>query len=232
MARTLDPVAHAIRRDAYVDAAIGRIQAHGYERLSIQDVIEATGGSRGAFFHYFDSKGALLAAVVERMVETAVGTVRPVVADPQLTAIAKFQGLLGGIAQWKRDQPEFQPVAVADLMRIWYSDENTIVVERMRAAAEQRLTPLLLAILRQGVAEGSFSLTSPEGTAKVLVALMLAAQDVATRLFIGRQDGSVSFEAVRCTLGAYVEALERILGLRKRLEWPLADDATLRFWFG
>ena len=69
MARTLNPAAHAVRRDAFVDAAQRLIQAKGYEEMSIQDVLDELGASRGAFYHYFDSKAALLEAVVERMVD-------------------------------------------------------------------------------------------------------------------------------------------------------------------
>ena len=35
MARTLDPEAHSLRRDAFVDAAERLIQSKGYEQLSV-----------------------------------------------------------------------------------------------------------------------------------------------------------------------------------------------------
>jgi AcrR family transcriptional regulator len=230
--RTVDPRAHAVRREAYVEAALRLIQAGGYERLSVQAVIDAVGASKGAFFHYFHSKAELLAAVVERTVETATSTVAPVATDPQLTAIQKLEGVFAGIYQWKSAQPEFQPAAVAELMRTWFSDENTIVVQRMRIAVGQRLTPLFAEILRQGAAEGSFSLPStPEGTASVLTALSLGLSETAIRLFLGRQDDSVSYETVTCTLAAYFEAIERILGLPPTF-WPIVGDEAMRQWFG
>ena len=40
MARTLDPVAHAVRRDAFLDAAQRVMATKGYAQLSIQDVID------------------------------------------------------------------------------------------------------------------------------------------------------------------------------------------------
>ena len=58
-------------------AATRLFQTKGYDQTSVQDILDALGASRGAFYHYFDSKGALLDAVVERMVEqapAAVGT--------------------------------------------------------------------------------------------------------------------------------------------------------------
>ena len=226
MARTINPTAYAARRDAFVDAAVRLIQARGYEQLSIQDVIEEVGASRGAFFHYFDSKSALLAAVVDRMVEVATRQVTPIVADPRLTALEKLQGLFDGIAPWKRAQP----AAVEELVRTWYSDENTVVVARMREATGTRLTPLLADILRQGAAEGSFSLTSPESTASVLTSLMLGLNDVAIRHFLARRQGTVTFDTVMSTLASYAEAFERILGIPPR-SWPIVDETTLRFWF-
>ncbi|MGZ6269926.1 MAG: TetR/AcrR family transcriptional regulator [Candidatus Limnocylindrales bacterium] len=230
MARSVDPVAHAVRRDAYVEEAIRLIQTRGYEQLSIQDVIDGAGTSKGAFFHYFNSKGALLAAVIDRMVQTAASIVAPVAADPGLSAVQKLQGLFSGIARWKGEQPELQPAAVEALMRTWYSDENSIVVERMRAAVGQRLTPLLLEILRQGAADGEFSLASPEGTASVFTSLMLGLNDEAIRLFLGRRDGTVPLERVTCTLKAYADAFERILGLPP-MSWPIVDQATVTYWF-
>jgi AcrR family transcriptional regulator len=230
MARTLDPAAHAVRRDAFVDAALRVIQARGYDNLSIADVIQSVGASKGAFFHYFGSKAELLAAVVDRMVEVGISGVEPIAADPDLGALAKLDGIFSGIAQWKREQPEFQPAAVAELMRTWYSEENSTVVARLRAATRRRLTPLLTGILRQGAAEGAFSIVSPEGTASVMTSLMLGLQDEIIPLFLGRLDGTVSFETVQSTIGTYVGAFERILGTA-RLAWPVADEATLRFWF-
>ena len=57
------PTAHAVRRDEFVDAAQRLIQSPGYEQMSVQDVLDELGASKGAFYHYFDSKEALLEAV-------------------------------------------------------------------------------------------------------------------------------------------------------------------------
>jgi tetracycline repressor-like protein len=56
MARTLDPVAHAVRREAFLDAGQRLIATKGYTQLSIQDVLDELASSKGAFYHYFDSR--------------------------------------------------------------------------------------------------------------------------------------------------------------------------------
>ena len=106
MARTLNAAAHAVRREAFLDAALTLIQVKGYEEMSIQDVLDELDASRGAFYHYFDSKASLLGAVLERMADTVLENLAPVVADPSMTAIEKFEAIFGGIARWKGDRPE------------------------------------------------------------------------------------------------------------------------------
>ena len=226
MARILDPAAHALRRDAFVDAAQRLIQTRGYEQMSLQDVLDELDASRGAFYHYFDSKVALLEAVVERMVDAATETLVPVVDDPDLPALGKLDGVFTGIARWKAARTEL----MLAIMRVWLSDENVIVREKFRQVTAVRLAPLLAKIVRQGKAEGVFSPSSAEHTAGVLVSLILAANETASQLFVARQANAVSFEDVERTIGAYTEAFERVLGLPAG-SWPTVDAATLRFWF-
>ena len=227
MARTLDPEAHALRRDAFVDAAQRLIQAKGYEQMSVQDVLDDTGTSRGALYHYFDSKAALLEAAVERMVDLVTATLEPIVADPDLPAVQKLPRVFTGITDWKMERKELLEGFIAT----WMSDENALVRERFRRHTATRLTPLLARILRQGKAEGTFSIGSPDHSAAVFVSLVLAANEMASQLFVARQAGSVAFEDVERTLAALGEAFERLVGIPAG-SWPLPDPAIIRYWFG
>ncbi|HXQ95339.1 MAG TPA: TetR/AcrR family transcriptional regulator [Candidatus Acidoferrales bacterium] len=226
MPRTLDPAAHAVRRDAFVDSALRLIQARGYEQLSIQDVLDDTEASKGAFYHYFDSKAALLAAVVERTVEASTSSLEPIVDDPGLSALQKLSGVFSGIAQWKGERTDL----MLELLRVWLSDDNAVVRERLRRAVSDRLTPVLETIVRQGLAEGTFSVSSPEGVAEVFVALILGLNESASRMYVARRVGSISFQDVQRTVAAYVESFERILGI-PATSWPLVDESALRQWF-
>ena len=226
MARTLDPVAHALRRDAFVDAAQRLIQRKGYEQMSLQDVLGELDTSKGAFYHYFDSKVALLDAVVERMVDASMAALAPIAEDPALPAIEKLQRFFAGLASWKMERREL----LMEVTRVWLSDENAIVRERSRRRTTLRLTPLLARIVVQGRAEGTFTVSSTEHAASVLVSLVLAANETASQLFVARQAGAITFEDVERTLAAYGEAFERLLGLPAG-SWPSADEATLRYWF-
>jgi AcrR family transcriptional regulator len=220
MARTRNPELHAVRREAFLDVAQALIQTRGYEGFSIQDVIDEVGASKGAFYHYFGSKADLLEAVVERMADA-------VMSQPGLTAIERFEKVFATTAQYKNARRE---LALA-LLEAWLSDRNTILREKLRQIVARRMTPILERVVQQGIDEGDFTATSAEGTADVIVALILGIQDEAGRLFVARQANEVQFEDVVRLFGAYSEAMDRILGLQPgRLS--LTDPPTLAMWFG
>ena len=226
MARTVDAEAHAVRREAFVDVALRLMQAKGYEQMSVQDVLDELDASRGAFYHYFASKTALLEAVVTRIVDGALASVTPLVEDPALDARAKLEGLFGGIAQWKMERTEL----MLELTRVWLSDENTLMRDKMWQHLMLRLAPLLAAILRQGDDEGVFAVGSPDDTARVMVALLHGLNDLAVRTFVERDQSGASLAQVEAMLAAYIEAMERILGVPAGT-LRLVDDAALREWY-
>ncbi len=227
MARTVNIAVHAIRREAFLDSAQRLIQAKGYEQMGVQDILDELDASRGAFYHYFDSKAALLEAVIERMVVAAMDAVAPIVADPKLPAAEKLTRLFSGIASYKNERREL----LLAILRVWYSDDNALVRDKLRRETVDRLAPLLAAIIKQGKAEDVFAVNSPDDTARVLVWFLHGAQDLAGELFFAREAGEITFEAVVSRFAAYLEAIERILGVPSG-SLPIIDGATLRLWYG
>jgi AcrR family transcriptional regulator len=195
--------------------------------MSIQDVLDAAGASRGAFYHYFDSKEDLLEAVIERMADAALATIEPMVADPDLSAIDKFEGVFHGLAQFKAERKDL----VLAMLDVWLSDHNAVVRERFRRSVMVRLRPLLARIIRQGRDEARFTVSQPEEAARVVVALIHGANETAVDLFVARQSGEITVDDVERRLSVYSEALERILGGSPG-SLPLTDRATLELWYG
>jgi len=227
MGRTINPALHTVRRDAFLDVAQRLVETKGYEAMSIQDVLEALEVSKGAFYHYFDSKQALLEAVVERFADGAMAAVAPILSDPKLPALKKLERVFASIAGWKAEQKEL----VLGIIEVWNSDSNAIVREKLRRMTMRLMVPLLSGVISQGIEEGVFKVASAEETATVLLSVMLGFQEQATHLFIARQANTIPFEVVERTVAGYTAAYERILGIPKG-SVTLTDRATLHFWFG
>ncbi|TME77617.1 MAG: helix-turn-helix transcriptional regulator [Chloroflexi bacterium] len=97
VARTVNATLRTVRRDAFLDVAQRLVQAKGYEAMSIQDVLDELEASKGAFYHYFDSKQALLEAVVERFADVAIAELAPVLSDPKLPALRKRMAMRSSV---------------------------------------------------------------------------------------------------------------------------------------
>ena len=227
MARTVNLERRTVRREAFLDVGQRLIQTKGYEQMSVQDVLDELETSRGAFYHYFDSKLALLEAVVERLADGAMAAIAPILGDPELPALRKLEKVVRGIAQFKAEQKKL----VLAIIDVWNSDANAIVREKVRSLTAARLGPIMSTVIRQGVAEGVVTAEFPDETAKVIVSLVQGFQQLATEQFIARQAGSITLAEIQRTYAAFTEAVERILGAPKG-SVTLIDQATLHFWFG
>jgi len=227
MARTLNVELHKVRRDAFLDVAQRLIQTKGYEQMSIQDVLDELETSRGALYHYFDSKQALLDGVVDRFADIALAAVAPILADPHLPALRKLEKVLAGIASIKAEQK----VLVLAIMEVWSSDGNALVREKVRRLTSSRTTPILTTIIRQGIDEGIIKSSSPDELARVVLYLIQGYQELAGEQFLARQRGTIDFESVLRTHAAFTGAFERLLGIPAG-SVTLTDESTLRYWFG
>src|SRR3989441_9051658 len=208
MARTVNATLRMVRRDAFLDVAQRLVQAKGYEAMSIQDVLDELEASKGAFYHYFESKQALLEAVVERFADVAIADLAPVLHDPNLPALRKLERFFAGIARRKSERKEL----VLAILEIWNSDGHAIFREMLRRLTVCCMHPLLSAVIKQGIDEGVFRVASPDETAAVFVSLMLGFQELANDYFIARQAGTITFAVVQRSVASFTEAFERILG--------------------
>ena len=226
MARTRNATAHAVRRDEILDVAERLIGTRGYDAMSIQSVQDELGCSRGALYHYFGSKERILEAVIDRMTDAGMAVLEPIASDPSLAAPDKLQTLFSTAGNWKSQRRDF----LIPLIRGWYQPGNDLVRVRAEAAAYGQFRPLMAAILRQGVAEGTITVSSADHAAVILTALFAGSTDAIRRLLVDRLDGRVPYEEVERFIHAYDEAIERILGLAPET-FSLIDDDAMRTWF-
>jgi AcrR family transcriptional regulator len=226
MARTINHAVHAVRRDEILDVAERLIRTRGYDAMSVQSVQDELGVSRGALYHYFGSKEAILEAVIDRMTAAGMAVIRPIALDPERSAVAKLQTMFTAASNWKGQRRDF----LVPLIRGWYQPGNDVVRVRVEAAAYEQFRPLMAQVLRQGVAEGTMTVSSADHAAVILTALFAGSTGAIRRLLLDRLDGRVPYEEVERFIRAYNEAIERILGLPPG-SFVLIDDDAMRTWF-
>jgi len=216
-----------LRRAEIVDAAQTLIYTKGYEQMSIQDILDQLQISKGAFYHYFDSKQALLDALIERMQAEAEHVIGPISADPTLPALEKMNRVFLTAARWKVAQKDY----LMAILRIWYADQNAIVRQKIQARLLKESGPLITDVIQQGVREGVFKTTYPEWIGEIAMGLVIALGDRYAEILLMDEDQSVGLERIQCINAAYTEALERVLGAPPG-SLELIDIDSLKRWFG
>jgi AcrR family transcriptional regulator len=235
MARTVNQAAYATRQNAILDAAQTLIYTKGYEQMTIQDLLDDLQISKGAFYHYFESKVAVLNALMERVIDEMEQVLLPIVRDPELGALAKLQRFFSVSVRWKTARREY----MGELARVLYSDENVLYRQKTRARSIEMTAPLLGEIIRQGIHEGVMNTAYPDLAGEMVMALLLDMGESLVPKLLGssqRHDGTLQIphgfvaQAARI-FAAYTDALERILGAPTD-SLTLVDAETLREWEG
>lgn len=90
-----------VRRAEVLDQALALFLERGYENVSLNDLLAATGTSKGAFYHYFPSKEALITALAERNAAEAFEALRPVFEQPGKNALERLNAGLAASYQVK-----------------------------------------------------------------------------------------------------------------------------------
>jgi len=216
----------AVRRTEILDAAQRLLYSKGYEQMTIQDILDDNHISRGAFYHYFDSKQALLEGLIERTGEQGLQLIRPVLTDPELNALQKLQTYFNSAMRWKTTQKAM----LIPILRVWYSDDNALLRQKELAASKKIMVPMLTDVLRQGITEGLLATPHPEQMAEVLASLILGLSDALGELILAGQAGSADLVRVEATREAYTYSIERALGAVPS-SLKLIDSETLKQWF-
>ncbi|MBO0792356.1 MAG: TetR/AcrR family transcriptional regulator [Ktedonobacteraceae bacterium] len=212
MARTVKPEEVASKRRAILDATQRLVLTKGYEQMSIQDILDEVQMSSGAFHHYFDSRKALLEAFIERIKRESEKPLLSIIHDPGLSAIEKLQGFFNTLDRLRVEHK----TEVVRLGRVWYTDANAIVRQKVDDAVFQQRAPLLTEIVRQGVQEGCFTIAYPNKAGEVILSLLQGMGNTHARLLLSldqkRDDDQHLIEEIVTIHAAYMDAIERMLG--------------------
>ena len=156
-----------LRRNELLDCAQALFLERGYDKASLNEVIIAAGVSKGAFYHYFASKEALLEALAARFAEAALARIRAVLDDPDLDALERLNVFL---AKGRQDKIENIEAAWA-LFEPLFRPENLVLFHRISVATHALVSPVLMNIISQGVADGIFDTFDPAGVADMILQL-------------------------------------------------------------
>ena len=157
-----------VRRAAMLDRALALFVQRGYDNVSLNDLIADAGVSKGAFYHWFPSKDALIAALAERSAKEQLAAIEDSLAECSGNALDRLNAVLqaGFDVKMRMGTPEHLAAMVSLL-----GPENAHLYGRIVRTGEDLFRPLLTQVISDGVAEGIFDTFDPEGVGDMIQAL-------------------------------------------------------------
>jgi AcrR family transcriptional regulator len=124
MARTRSENYDDIQR-GILTAACDLFARQGYMRASIAELADACKLSRGALYHYFDSKEAILFAILDAHTRRMIADVEEAVAAKS-TTLEQFRAAIRAIVELNARSPNEQRVILNDLTFLSEAEQESI----------------------------------------------------------------------------------------------------------
>ena len=214
------------RRSELIATAQRLFYTKGYERTSVSNIVEEIGVAQGTFYYYFDSKQAILEAVVEELIAQSVVLTQTIIADQTSDAIAKWNRTIQVINDWKIGR-KADMIAISRILRM---DGNLRLRCQLQSKAVQLITPELAQIVAQGCEEGVFHTEYAVETAKCAIAILYDLSDALTDIVSNPEKHEDPIMLAQRKFKAAQTAIERVLGAPSG-SLPLVDQDTVIAWF-
>jgi AcrR family transcriptional regulator len=122
---------------------------HGFESTSVQDIVDAAGVTKGAMYHYYDSKDDLLAEVYHRLLSMQTEHLDEIAAGPG-TPEERLRAAAADVVQTSLDNLDDLIVFFRSLHMLPEDKQAQVRAERRRYQDKFR------ALVDEGVAAGTF----------------------------------------------------------------------------
>ncbi len=196
------------RRGELIASAQQFFYTKGYENTSVGDIVDAIGVAKGTFYYYFESKQAVLEAMVKEIVSQSIALLQKIVADQTLDAIRKWSQALTVVNNFKVEHKD-QLLAFA---RVLQRPENVQLQHRLREESLKMVTPELAKIVYQGAEEGVFSTPYIDEAAEIALTIMESLSNTLTDILLHPENYTEPAAAAARKAAAAEYAIELVLG--------------------
>ncbi|XMB66941.1 TetR/AcrR family transcriptional regulator [Mycoplasmatota bacterium zrk1] len=196
------------RRNEILDRAGRLISTKGYDKCSVNDIVNAAGIAKGTFYYYFKSKEEVLDAIIDSVTEIVVARAEELASNPELSPVVKMLNTILSM----RVESEVDN----DLMEELHKPRNALLHQKSLSSLVTRVTPVLTKVVDEGISQGMFKSDFPTQYMQILLTSSITLLD----------DGifQVNPEEQQMTIRALVALLEKMLGVADETFWNLAKQ--------
>jgi AcrR family transcriptional regulator len=199
------------RREQILDAAQKLFFTRGWDEVTINDVLEQAGISKGGLYHYFAAKADLLDGVVERFTHEALEAAQAARAAISGDALARFNAFLAESIRWKAERAQ----ELRFFMDVMHHPGNDILFHRISTAVANVAKSILQEMIAEGISEGRFEVSDVGIVAETILALPQGRKTVIEGAIRSAEAGDLERATVLLNERMVAEAalIDRLLGL-------------------
>jgi len=123
-----------------------------------------------------------------------------------------------------------QKEMIISLLRMWYTDENALIRQKLTSGSIKQIALLLAPVIRQGIQENVFTTRFPEQVAVIVAGVALSFSDTIIELMLSPNPDQATFQKSEIILDAYVDTIERIVGAPSGSLKVFEPDAFKEWW--
>jgi AcrR family transcriptional regulator len=192
-----------------LDSAQQLLFEKGYQKTSVNDIIEKVGVAKGTFYHYFKTKSDLLDKLVERFTESIHIEIKKLVKRTDLNALEKMNGFFTLGRTFKSMNIELMKM----LIKALYNEGNLVMRHRMIRNRIKLTLPDFVKVIDQGIKEGVFKVSNSLEVAELIYYMGVNINEQAGELLLTLSENPEIIDIIERKIKAYESSIEKILGI-------------------
>ena len=158
------------KKEQILDISLSLFLEKGYDNTSISDIVTSLDIARGTLYYHFESKEAIMDAIIEQSVKEIVEKVEKMVFKKDLSVYEKIISLFSTTSMKRKSG--------GDLMIDYLNQpQNALLHEKSNSSLIQKISPFLGKIIEEGVEEGLFDNAFPFETAEIILTMIVGFLD-------------------------------------------------------
>jgi AcrR family transcriptional regulator len=198
------------RKSELLDIALNLFSEKGYVDTSIQDILNEAGVSKGAFYHYFESKEDVLDQIINQYINEIIELSHRIADDPALSAMEKYRQLFYEVQQHRKANWE----RFKFLLKMLMSERNSLFINRYTEMSIKMVKAPYIKIIKQGKKEGVFDINHPELTAGLIIRIGINLRTELARMYIQAPYQPEIKMKIPAMIDFTQDTVERLLGVK------------------
>jgi len=154
------------RRAEIIEATFFCIALKGYSNITMQNIADSAGVSKGVIHYYFRNKDELFLSVLEKLIKDLDGHLARKV-DRAKTPPEKVRAIINAVFEKTGANKKFQVV----LLDLWAHSMRNPTLKAAHRSQYARYRHLAKKIIAEGIDEGYFKKCDPERAASAIIGL-------------------------------------------------------------